>query len=296
MRFLRLLLISAPLLSPLFVRASAPEGYALVWSDNFTGTTLDESKWFYRGEGNQRGDLGAYVSRDAVSVNNGLTISCYTDPATGTSYSGMISTQKSFLPTYGYFESRIRFNPSPGMAAAFWLQSPTNKDGAPASAGVEYDIMEGRGGKGGPNPFDVATHYSGYGDNQVSGVSNPPNSTALFTGYHTYGFLWTPTSTTFYVDGVVVWDGVDARISPQAPISHSPEYIILSTNIKSWAGTPPVGGYGALGAESNPSINVEYVHVYQVVPEPATYGCGSAVALLVLGVMRKKRRRLNRAV
>jgi beta-glucanase (GH16 family) len=78
---------------------------------------------------------------------------------------------------------------SPGVIAnwpAFWASGtnwPTNG---------EIDVMEGLGGK-------AAWHFH-YGTQ-----SNPLQSGATvrgnYTGWHTYGALWTPTTVTFYYDG-----------------------------------------------------------------------------------------------
>lgn len=76
-------------------------------------------------------------------------------------------------------------------------------------------------------------------------------------GYHIYGLLWTPEEYIFYIDGEESW-----RIAKG--VSHTPEYIILSTEIQdeSWAGDIPKKGYGSFDETSN-IMYVDYVRVFQ---------------------------------
>ena len=117
-------------------------GWALVWNDEFTGTTLDTAKWRQWLPGARR---DAVNSPSVVAVSGGnLVLSTYTSGSTH--YTGMVSTESTYLFTYGYVEARIDYNDSPGMWSAFWMQSPTmgNPIGSPNSAGTEIDICEHR--------------------------------------------------------------------------------------------------------------------------------------------------------
>jgi hypothetical protein len=53
-------------------------------------------------------------------------------------------------------------------------------------------------------------------------------------------------------------------------VSARTEYMILSSEVREagWAGHIPVDGYGSL-ANSSTNMQVDYVHVYAAVPEPA---------------------------
>ncbi len=250
----------------LSLRADLPPGeFKMVWSDEFNGTTLTSSNWSYRYLG-ARND--AYNVSNAVAVGGGaLIITTYTQ--NGTNFTGMIGSQNKFEHTYGYYEARIDFDSSPSMWSAFWLQSPTygNPIGEPATAGMEIDVMEHRARNSANTDISgtahAAIHWDGYAADHKS-MSFDTGNLGLAAGFHTYGVLWTPTSYAFFIDGLAVWTNV-------TPVSQRSEYLILSSEVRSnnWAGTFPVGGYGDLGS-STTKMTVDYVRVYEAVPEPTT--------------------------
>ena len=206
------------------------------------------------------------ISPSAVSVADGdLIISTYTSG--GTHYTGMISTQETYLYTYGYIEARINFDSNPGMWSAFWMQSPTigNPIGSPNIAGTEIDICEHRSvDSAGRNIKDLAfgtIHWDGYGPEKRSTGYTSPSGLGLGTGYHLYGMEWTPTQQKFYIDGVLRWT---ANNTTNSPVSQRSEYIILSGEAENgaWAGDIPAGGYGTL-ATTTSKMEVDYVRVYR---------------------------------
>ncbi len=264
--------------------AAPPGGYVLSWADEFDGAALNSTNWSYRQLGARA--LACNVT-NAVSVGGGaLTITTYT--RNGTNFTGMIGTQGKFERTFGYWEARVDFDSSPGMQSAFWVQSPTfgNPIGDPATAGTEMDVMEHRAtNSSGTDISDTAhhaVHWDGYGAShqQVSFDSGP---LGLSSGFHTYGMLWTEANVQFFVDGVPTWTG--------GAVSERSEYMILSSEVKGgWSGSVPSGGYGDLGVSQTRMV-VDYVRVYQALPEPTT-GAGLAVGVLaVLAIRRSLRRR-----
>ncbi|NHB93123.1 glycoside hydrolase family 16 protein [Photorhabdus cinerea] len=117
-------LASMLLLSLLFsgyASALIPEGFSSTpsFEDNFNGTMLDIQKWDYRSLGVRKNCIN---TQSAVTVQNGhLTIKTYSNSSSGKlqNYCGMISTQKSFLQAYGYWEAAVRFNRAEGNQVAF---------------------------------------------------------------------------------------------------------------------------------------------------------------------------------
>ena len=240
------------------VRAEAPAGYKLAWADEFDGASLDASKWVCWLPGKRH---DAMNTADAISVTNGcLVITTYQEG--GTNYTGMVSTRDKFMPVRGYWEARIEFRESPGMWSAFWLQSPTmgHPPDDPVKAGVEIDIIEHRAVAKNGGRLDGTVqhtlHWNGYGKYHQS-TNHATIDDKLKSGFHVYGFEWTESEYKFYVDGRVTW-------TVNQPISQSPEFLILSSEIHdaSWAGYIPKEGYGDR-ATSRTKMLVDYVRYYK---------------------------------
>ena len=240
-------------------------GYRLAWHDEFDGTSVDGQKWRMVNE--KRDD--AQQTPSAIDVADGIvTISTYTDA--GTHYTGWLDTNKDpgCKFTFGYIEARVRFVNAPGQWSAFWLMSNSNRAYTPENpaAGVEIDIIEHRA-VGANNVGDFsnrhssAVHWNGYKEGEKksagSGVKPLPVGES-FSEWHTAGVLWTPDKYQFFLDGKQFWETSEG-------ISKSPEYILLTTEIKDqdWAGNIPPEGYGRRGASSNPVMQVDWVRLWQ---------------------------------
>ncbi len=242
-------------------RAAPPgTGWQLILEDQFDGAALDPALWNIS-TGARR---NAINTPSAIGVSGGqLTITTYTSG--GTHYTGFIGTSGKFLSTFGYWEARIKFTSAPGMWSAFWMQSPTmgNPIGNPNVAGAEIDIVEHRirdaAGADIRNKAAHNVHWDGYGASHksVGALTNNPGGTSLQGNFHTYGLLWTPTTYTFYIDGVQRW-------STTQGMSHRSEFIYLTSEVQnnSWAGPIPTGGYGSLSTSTTKMV-VDWVRVWR---------------------------------
>ena len=249
------LLLALGLISPAL--ASPPPGYKLVWADEFKGKNLDTNKWDYWLTGRRRSAINA---TNAVSVGHGyVTITSYSE--NGRHYTGMISSEHKFEPVHGYWEARVKYEDTPGMWSAFWLQSPTlgHPIGDTTRAGVEIDICEHRfRDTGGTNVMDKVQHtlhWDGYGRYHKSkGQLTPPMK--LDRGFHVYGCEVTTNGYVFSVDGRQTW-------TVTQPVSNAKEFVILSSEIDdtAWAGRIPDDGYGDL-KHSKTKMIVDYVRYY----------------------------------
>jgi len=221
------------------------KGYELVWSDEFEGKSLNFEKWNYRGLGPRRDAINV---RDTVSLD-GKGYLVLTTKRVGREYhTAMIGTQGKFETTFGYFECRVRLQTQIGHWSAFWLQSPTygKPVGNPNKAGAEIDIFEYLRHRG--DKIQHTLHWDGYGKSHKSAqkIADIPG---LIQGWHTIGFLWTPTNYVFYVDGKETWQ-------TDKGVSHRPQYMILSLEVGNWAGD-------ISKAELPDYLYVDYVRVYQ---------------------------------
>jgi beta-glucanase (GH16 family) len=126
--------------------------------------------------------------------------------------SGMIQSNPSFNPLYGFAEARIKCPATDGSWPAFWMI-----DSAYAWP-PELDIMEN---------FGDATTYK---------VSNWSGSSSVFgqvvntsvTSYHTYGLNWQSGSIQWYLDGSVV---ATETAFPSAAVT-SPLYVVLNMAVR----------------------------------------------------------------
>jgi autotransporter-associated beta strand protein len=176
----------------------------------------------------------------------------------------MVATDGTFRPRYGYWESSLQWANTNGMWSAFWFQSPTMGTylSDPVVSGSEIDDSEHRyvdsSTNNIANQVQVNVHWNGYGSSAQSSGSGNVGS-GLASGFHTYGFLWTPSAYTFSIDGSTVYNG------GSSPVSHSTEWAILSSEVDdtstTWAGYIPPGGYGSLAA-STTKLTVDYVRYY----------------------------------
>jgi beta-glucanase (GH16 family) len=192
--------------------------YALFWSDEFDGTTLDASKWNYR----KLGPRGAAIdAKDMVALDGQGHLVLTVRRVGDTIHAAMIGTQGKFETTYGYFECRAKLQKSYGPGSAFWLQSPTigRPVGNPKAAGAEIDIFEYFDPTAKRVPHTL--HWDGYGVDHQSTGSKGRLVADLADGFHTFGVEWTPEKYVFYVDG-------EESFRTRQAVSQAREYLILS--------------------------------------------------------------------
>jgi len=133
-----------------------PQGYKLIWSDEFDSTSLDPSIWSFE-TGNNGGwgnnELEYYTNRTQnCNVQNGmLNFTAVKESYSGYNYtSARILTQNKFSVKYGKIEARIKLPYGQGIWPAFWmLGDDINQVSWPGCG--EIDIMELIGGQGRDN-------------------------------------------------------------------------------------------------------------------------------------------------
>lgn len=240
------------------IAAGAPDGYELIWRDEFEGNSLNLDSWTV---GTQKRD-DALQAAEAISVSDGtLRIRTYT--TAGLHYTGFLTTAKRLSRRYGFFEARILFRGAPGEWCAFWLQSPSygREVGSPSRSGVEVDIVEHRvadkGGRDVSHSVAFNLHWDGYGKDHKQAGSFWRSLGPLNSSWHTYAVLWTPDGFRFLVDGIERWQS-------GAAVSDVPQDVRLTCEVRddSWAGPIPKGGYGSRDL-SLIGMDVDWVRVWQ---------------------------------
>jgi len=209
--------------NPMSDHRYSPEelGYELFWEDAFDGTELDPDKWAVRGVGPR---AVGFVSADAVQVEDGhlKLLALKKDQKI---LVGAVGTQGRFMTRYGYFECRAQVQKSPGVWAAFWIQSTDIAKGEdPATYGAEIDILECFRKLG----TDIVSHnvHWAYGPNQKTTRGMQSYLKGVGEGFHKFALEWTPEKYVFYVDGYKFYEVTQG-------LSHIEEYMILSMELPS---------------------------------------------------------------
>ena len=157
-------------------------------------------------------------------------------PKDGTEYyCGGIRSRGLFEHAYGCFEITCVLPAYPGVCNAFWLMCDAmgSNQVAGGTDGVEIDIFETSDPA--KRSFQHALHWDGYGEqHQSSARTVNPNlfKTNIYDGnYHTFTFVWSKESYSFYVDGEKTWKTSDGGIC-QIPL-----YMKVTAQIMGWTGT-----------------------------------------------------------
>lgn len=195
-----------------------PEGYTLVWNDEFNGNSLDRDAWNIEvnGNGNGNDELQFYTDRDdnvSLGVDPASGCHCLILTAKRENYggkmftSGRITTADNMIFQGGIIESRIKFpKTANGLWPAFWLLgNDYDTNGWPRCG--EIDILE-MGNAGGISAgtqdryFNGACHWGFYKDgNYPNYARSTTNSYSLQDGeFHTFTLVWDENFISMYLD------------------------------------------------------------------------------------------------
>lgn len=272
----------------------AGKKWKLVWNDEFDGKEIDKTKWMCR-ESFWGYDFHAFshdfegiemtgesaklhlVRRgdDFFSAQLQTGSLTYDIPRDTTGFWPFGKYRKPlFMKKYGYFEIRCRQPKYPGWHSAFWFQSPAiGAHPDPAYAGIETDIMENysqhtKGKIVGGNGFN------GYGKDSCWFDHFEWKHEETADGWHYYGCDWSPEGYVFYCDGKKVGE-------QNWPVSHVPEFLLVTTEPAGYRKVGPDGGLTAgrktkEWGKPDPRLfevklpdffEVDFVRVYDEIPE-----------------------------
>jgi beta-glucanase (GH16 family) len=234
--------------------------WSLVWSDEFSGTEIDRSKWTYdignwivdedgngitNGWGNNEKEYYTDSSENAFIDDGKLVIKAKKEQVTdqfGTyDYtSAKLKTKGLFSKKYGRYEIKAKLPTGKGLWPAIWMLPEEDKYGTWAASG-EIDIVEAWGSS--PHKVAGTIHYGeGWPNNKYTGKEFELPKNRGIDSWHTYALEWEPGELRWYVDGELYqtqnkWysKGTDnaANFSYPAPFDQE-FYLVMNLAVGGW--------------------------------------------------------------
>ena len=237
--------------------------YKLVWSDEFEGTELDETKWEYQlGDGSEYGlwrwgneEDQFYKKENASIVNGTLRIKAIREDVGNYDYSSArIRTLDKIDFKYGRVEASIRMANTGGLWHAFWMLPSHPTKSWPISG--EIDIMEYVGNS--PNEVLNTIHFADqFGKHNQLG---DPESIATDNNFHIYAIEWDENKLTWYRDSVETYSVLrtNETVSNTWPFD-AQFHLLLNTAVGGNLG----GTINVQELQTAKYMEVDYVRVYQ---------------------------------
>lgn len=226
----------------------APEGWQLVWNDEFDGATINPEKWSHEvnAQGGGNNELQYYTSRSENSYieNGSLVIQAlkehYTGPEGTREYtSARLRTYRKGDWKYGRFDIKAKLPYSKGIWPAIWMMPSESKYGGWAASG-EIDIMELIGHE--PDKVYGTLHYGGGWPNNVSSGKFYTLPQGTFADdFHLFTIEWDTTQFRWYVDGIFYQSQSQWHTSSAPYPAPFDQYFYLILNVAvggNWPGNP----------------------------------------------------------
>lgn len=246
---------------------NTPEGYTLVWSDEFNEGTALGSDWTHevQGQGWVNNELQNYVKspvdgKNVTELKDGfLNINCFKGKD-GKVYSGRVYAKVNEGWTYGYVEARIKLPSGKGTWPAFWMMPVGNDwNTNPWPKCGEIDIMEEVGAD--PDQVSSSLHTEKYNHTKGTQKTHAMKCSGAEGDFHVYALEWTEDAITTYVDGKVQLKATKAEMGSDHDSwpFHYAFYPILNL---AWGGD--WGGYKGVDESALPvTMQVDYLRVFQ---------------------------------
>jgi beta-glucanase (GH16 family) len=243
-----------------------PDGFELVWNDEFDGDTIDPANWTYDigGWGWGNGEAQYYTDRpENARVENGLLVIEARQEKFEDSYytSARLLTQGRQAFQYGRIEARIKVPGGGGTWSAFWMlgdsfgrdtEDPTKSNWPGAG---EIDIMEYVGRE--PDLVIGTIHGPGYAG--AGGLTKwNRQDFDISQDFHVFAIEWDEEGIRWFFDDQMYSDLTRDSVGDREWVFDQPFFIIMNVAI---GGT--LGGTISLDTEFPLSMYVDHVRVYQ---------------------------------
>ena len=241
---------------------NAPEGYTLVWQDEFDkGSELNGDDWTHevKNSGWVNNELQNYVNHKTPEGNlvteiRGGKLRITALKENGKVYSGRVYAKVKEGWRYGYIEASIKLPKGKGTWPAFWMM-PVNFRSWPADG--EIDIMEEVGYH--PNYVSSSLHANAHVHSNGTQVTHEMLCQGAEDEFHTYAIKWTHENITTYVDGKVQLSYDNKGKGRDDWPYDDPFYVIFNL---AWGGS--WGGAQGVDESALPcTMEVDYIRVFQ---------------------------------
>ena len=245
------------------------EGYNLLWSDEFDGKKMDETKWNYEPHepGWTNNELQEYTtSTDNVFVRDGkLVLKAIKTTKDGKDYytSGKVTGQNKTDFMYGKVVVSAKVPEGQGLWPAIWMMPQDESYYGQWPKCGEIDIMESLGND---TSISYSTIHYGEPHAEQQGTITKSGDESFSAKFHEYSVEWEPGEMRFYTDDVLVltvndWftaeEGQDDKPYP-APFNQ-PFFVQMNLAVGgNWPGNPD-----DTTDFNNAEFEIDYVRVYQ---------------------------------
>jgi beta-glucanase (GH16 family) len=235
-----------------------PEGWALVWNDEFSGTEIDRHKWGFQtggtGFGNNEEQYYSNRPENAYLEADNLVIEAREERYMGLHYSSAkMQTLVLGEWQYGRIDIRARLPYGQGIWPAFWMLPART---IPSTG--EIDIMEALGHEA--QTVYGTLHYGAIDDPQHVGSSYTLEEGTFADDYHIFSIVWEAESIRWFIDGIQYQEQTEFYTGDaDSPSSFDHKYyLIINLAVGgTWPGRPDET------TVFPQRLMVDYVRVYQ---------------------------------
>ena len=235
-------------------------GFNLVWSDEFSGTSLNTDDWNYEtgasGWGNEESQFYRSGNNNTKVENGYLVITAKEESFGGAPFtSSRLTTQGNQSFKYGRIDIRARLPYGQGLWPALWMLGDNFSSAGWPTCG-ELDIMELIGGDGvNDRTVHGTAHWAGNGGAQASHTASRSLADGKFADqFHVFSIIWDQNSIKWYIDDIQYHSLNIGSLNA----FHQPFFFIFNIAVEGdWPG--PIGP----NTQFPQFMVVDYVRVFQ---------------------------------
>lgn len=237
-------------------------GYTLVWSDEFTGTSLDANVWNQEigngtgGWGNHELEYYTNSLKNTFLSDGKLIIEARKEAIGGFNYSSArLTTQNKKFFKFGRIDIRAKLPVSKGMWPALWMLGTNISSVGWPSCG-EMDIMELVGSY--PSRVSATMHWnSTTGVHLSKGANYNSNSGDFSQQFHVFSMIWKQDNIECYVDDNLYLTVKSTDVGATYPFNATQFFIFNVAVGGDWPGSPDAS------TKFPQRMFVDYVRVFQ---------------------------------